>query len=312
MNNYQFTQFEDYAQAVIHADLQLKLPRLFQPQWELKTASLGQIDIQFGKEGSGIIADGSAQKTGYTIFVPISGLQFANGEPLEDRRILVMTPGGVLAIASRVPHDWCSIVIPFELLSHDQQERLDSPTKLGTSHVQEIGPQATKRLRQLLLEFEHALKTKPQVQASAAAKVSMQNELLVACKPLFEETKPNQRTRGRPTIDRRAVLERVLEKIESPLGCDGSMNSLIDQAGVSERTLRSIFLEYYGLPPHRYMMVYRLHQARTVLLRESLTNTTVSNIAAQFGFWHFGRFAREYRKLFGESPSQTIKKTRSA
>ena len=35
--------------------------------------------------------------------------------------------------------------------------------------------------------------------------------------------------------------------------------------------------------------------------------TMVTAVAAQFGFWHFGRFAGEYRRLSGEAPSQTLR-----
>jgi len=307
----QFTEFEEYAEAVIHADLRLKLPSLVQPKWELETECLGQIGLQFGKEGCGIIADGSAQKFGYTLFVPLAGIQFANGQPLEDRRLLLMTPGGELAIASKVPHDWCSILIPFELLGYEQQTQQDSHASVGKSWVIDIGSQAMKRLRQLLLELQHVFSSGSTFPAMSAAMESMQSELLTACKPIIERTSSSTQMMGRPAVNRREIIDRVMSQLESPENINFSIDELINAAGVSERTLRNVFLEYYGLAPHRFFVVHRLHQARIALRIESPESSTVTSIAAQFGFWHFGRFACEYRKLFGESPSQTLYRTNS-
>ncbi|UCD70375.1 MAG: helix-turn-helix domain-containing protein [Betaproteobacteria bacterium] len=32
----------------------------------------------------------------------------------------------------------------------------------------------------------------------------------------------------------------------------------------------------------------------------------VREAAAKWGFWHMGEFSRVYRRLYGESPSQTL------
>ncbi len=119
MNINRFKEFEAYAAAVIHADLRLMLPRLNEPRWEVATQSVGSIDLQFGKEGSGIIAEGAVHQGGQTLFVPIAGLQLANGQPLHDQSVLVLDPGAELTIASQEAHDWCSVYLPSDLFNHD-------------------------------------------------------------------------------------------------------------------------------------------------------------------------------------------------
>jgi transcriptional regulator GlxA family with amidase domain len=75
---------------------------------------------------------------------------------------------------------------------------------------------------------------------------------------------------------------------------------------VSERTLRKAFHTIHGLPPCRHLRILRLSRARRALQDANSELTTVTEIAIQFGFVELGRFSVEYRKLFGESPSQTL------
>jgi transcriptional regulator GlxA family with amidase domain len=75
---------------------------------------------------------------------------------------------------------------------------------------------------------------------------------------------------------------------------------------VSERTLRKAFHKIHGAPPCRHLRMLRLSQARRTLLAADCKRVTVTEIATGFGFLELGRFSVEYRKVFGESPSQTL------
>lgn len=78
--------------------------------------------------------------------------------------------------------------------------------------------------------------------------------------------------------------------------------------GVSERTLRSCCQEYLGMAPIQYLWLRRMHLARSSLLGADSALKTVTEIATAHGFWELGRFSVEYRTLFGESPSATLKR----
>lgn len=76
--------------------------------------------------------------------------------------------------------------------------------------------------------------------------------------------------------------------------------------GVSERSLQYGFRTYVGMTPVGYLRLRRLNQARAVLSAASPQSTTVTAIAMRFGFLHLGRFAIDYKQLFGQSPSATL------
>lgn len=81
-----------------------------------------------------------------------------------------------------------------------------------------------------------------------------------------------------------------------------SVAQLCLDIGVSRRTLQTGFNEVMGLSPLSYVKAVRLRNARSQLLDKR----SVTDAATEFGFWHFGHFARDYQKMFGEKPSQTL------
>jgi len=51
-----------------------------------------------------------------------------------------------------------------------------------------------------------------------------------------------------------------------------------------------------------------IQMVRRDLLRKS-PDSSISDVAAGWGFWHRGQFAAVYRRRFGEQPSETVKRT---
>jgi len=85
------------------------------------------------------------------------------------------------------------------------------------------------------------------------------------------------------------------------------VTELCERSHVSERTLQYAFQSVLGMAPTAYLNRMRLTHARKHLLQQSFSSTTVSKIALDWGFWHFGDFARKYKALFDESPSATLR-----
>lgn len=74
--------------------------------------------------------------------------------------------------------------------------------------------------------------------------------------------------------------------------------------GVSRRTLHEAFRTYRGTSPMVYLKNIRLERVRVDLLRTQ-GNVSVTDVAMKWHFYQLGRFAGEYRRRFGEKPSDT-------
>lgn len=107
----------------------------------------------------------------------------------------------------------------------------------------------------------------------------------------------------------RHLLEKAVAIVEtqgdSPIG----LADLCAAAQVPERTLINIFKREFGMTPKAYLKGQRLYQVHRELWRAAPSRIHVSDVANPWGFWHMGQFAADYRKLFGELPSETLKRS---
>ncbi len=107
----------------------------------------------------------------------------------------------------------------------------------------------------------------------------------------------------------RVLLRRAREYIEANIQHPIIMADVCRSAGVGIRTLQRLFQRELNLSPTRYILARRLAAARQKLILSDPESNEVTSIALDHGFSHLGRFAGEYRRYFGEKPSDTLKRT---
>lgn len=103
------------------------------------------------------------------------------------------------------------------------------------------------------------------------------------------------------------IMRRFHEAIEQYAGEPLYVPELCKEIGASERTLRACCQEHLGIGPKHFLLLRRMNMVRRTLQRATPGETMVTEIAARYGFWQFGRFAGEYKALFGEAPSTTLR-----
>ena len=88
-----------------------------------------------------------------------------------------------------------------------------------------------------------------------------------------------------------------------------SLADLCATAGIGKTTLYRAFHAVVGESPLAYFKKRRLTEARSLLSRDTARRGGVKRAALGVGLTELGRFSVEYRRLFGESPSATLRRT---
>jgi AraC-like DNA-binding protein/tetratricopeptide (TPR) repeat protein len=102
-------------------------------------------------------------------------------------------------------------------------------------------------------------------------------------------------------------VRRALDAMHAALGRDLGLAELAAAAGLTGRTLQRQFRIFLGKTPHEALCDIRFEAARRKLL-QGAPGLKIMDVAARCGFQHFGRFSVEYRRRYGETPSQTLKR----
>lgn len=104
------------------------------------------------------------------------------------------------------------------------------------------------------------------------------------------------------------ALKKAIEYISSCKEDMPSVSELCLLSGASQRTLEYAFLEKYGFGPKEFMVKHSLNLVNKALKKVNPNNRSIQEIAHKHGFWHMGQFSADYKKLFGELPSETFGK----
>lgn len=104
---------------------------------------------------------------------------------------------------------------------------------------------------------------------------------------------------------------RTVQTVEAYLDANAdkpiTMTELHALTGMSVRAIQAGFRAKRGCSPMEFLRERRLLMAKR-RLETALLGTQVTEVAFSCGFGHLGRFSRDYRKRFGENPSETLER----
>jgi AraC-like DNA-binding protein len=96
--------------------------------------------------------------------------------------------------------------------------------------------------------------------------------------------------------------------IESNLHEDIKLADIVAAVGVCSRLLQKAFSHHCGCSPMRFLTQARLQRIHQDLAAGT-KDTKIVDVMMHYGFTQGGKFAKEYQQLFGEKPSETLKRS---
>lgn len=270
--------------------------------WVLDSLPIGETEVSLIHEGAANFYEGRAPDDLVTLVIalPTPRPLFYNAREVGPGRILLVRPGDEFTSYSEGDCRYACFTLALERFVATTA-RID-PTRteelLTGSHLLE-----SRRWPELLrlLARLRALEECPDQELATRAHRALVHEVTDAFVGAAAAATDSAGT-GRERLHRRTV-ERVREALRLPEVT--TVADLARTAEVSDRTLRNVMTEQFGVSPKRYLMLRQLHAVRADLLA-SENGETVKSVATQNGVWELGRFAGRYRELFGEAPSVTL------
>lgn len=296
-----FDDFDAWGAAVSGASLRLACDGVETRSWLLGMVDLGGVMLQVAHEGGGTLCYGANTHEGSILFMPLTHAHehVVNGERLDDDSLLAIPRGADFRIAVRKrAHAWCSIALPFDL---------PPPTACSRASTRiSCGEGATPRLRRLVGDIAESLIGRPCLTEAHRAAGRDLVAAAIACLPAPSAAPPRI---GRPRLDRGEIVRRAMAVIDASTAVPSAAD-LAETVGVTHRTLLRTFRETFGVPPRHYLILRELHAVRRSLQEAAGSKATVAEILTGHAIWEFGRFAARYRRQFGESPSETLRRSR--
>jgi len=242
---------------------------------------------QLGNSPTGTLAFG----------LPLKGMRDWLGRPFLNSSILPFNSAAGIDGVSIAGFDAFTLAIDEEILGEvSDSYQLPIPDYLLAPQSRMVIPPSTSvpRLTTAIASLM-ADDTMPLAREQEETLVAGLLQAALAMYCIEDKSSPATRTR---------TLVAALEFIEQHPSDAITVGDICRATGAAERSLRRAFQERFGISPKAYLRHIRLSRARDGLSTSS-TDNSIADVANNLGFWHMGNFARDYRRLFGELPSQT-------
>ena len=227
-----------------------------------------------------------------------------NGQDLGPHRTLLYGNGSDFEMLCD-PSVLIGISVVPELLAEEERDLVPACTAKLVGGVREVPPSLEAVLCRAATDALTLL-CKPAESADCTAlRASLRDALLGVVLPIARLPRVDEPSARRRARTHERVVLAATREIAASLTRPPSIDELGHRIGVSRRNLFYAFETMLDESPHQYLRTMRLNAVRRAIKRADRAGDAIADVAWAWGFAHPSRFAADYKRLFGELPSQT-------
>jgi AraC-like DNA-binding protein len=306
---YSFVDPYPYQATIRAADMEVLVTGRGNFRAELTQIDLPQLWMQRGRENLPRIFHGAVHTSRAAI-----GFLTAANQPAVYHCGAVMRPGDIVINDSlfmhrrtEAPCEWGAMSLtPDDLAAVGIAISGYELTVPSHARIVRPSPPHMSRLLSLHEQAGQLARNAPDIFAHPDAARALEQALIHAMIDCLTDDMPVEDHVGADA--HMAIMARLEEFLAANQDQPVYLAEICAATGASERTLRICCNEYLGMGAIRYLWLRRMHMARRALIRATAATASVTKIATGCGFWELGRFSVEYRALFGEPPSVSLRR----
>jgi AraC family transcriptional regulator, ethanolamine operon transcriptional activator len=310
---HRFTDIDQFAAGIQPiSKVRLTQLRMQGLQCDLRLAAFDEVQFAFIKSSCPILAVGEKPRD----FITFACLLEVTGPGLiaHRRKLSHSTLGGIDPNREAefvLPSDMQFLVFQIKrsILQNclEVMEREDLNERFWANNFVQL-PETILSVKAYLWQLLHLIEHQPQFLQQPQFKKLLLEDFIPLLINAIPPATPNRLT-SPPLLTRAELVKRAEDYMLAHLDQSLTLTQLCQALYVSKRSLFYGFEEMFGVSPMAYLKIQRLQTVRRSLAVAAPDTVSVTSIARQFGFWSPGHFARDYKTMFGELPSETLRRT---
>jgi AraC-like DNA-binding protein len=250
--------------------------------------------------GFQVLASGTSSPRGFTIMAVREGLARFFDQKVSTKQIVLYPPGCSIDAVGYPGFSDVHYLLPADRIAAAAANFGVDLIEAPRAFVMDPGIDRLDHLSTVLAQIDAIVENR-----DLTIWPRVERELVTTFLGLFDAASHDQGWSLPPLSAASKYATETRKYICSKSIADLDVASLARELGITRQHLNRCFRQYYGVSVHEFVHLCRLHQARE-LLQGGGPEMNVTEAAYSSGFNHLGRFSSEYKRLFGESPSQTL------